>query len=592
MKKNQIKTGDLTRHFELDRSAINEEARTVDLSFSSEEPVERWFGMEVLSHSPEAIDMSRLESGAPLLMDHNTSDQIGIVESATVTDGKGRAIVRFSKSTRGQEIFDDVKDGIRQNISVGYRIHEMTLDDSRGKDDVETYRATNWQPYEISVVSTPADINVGIGRSAEGDNLTTIKNFKDEIKMSEDKTIDVEEIRSEARDMERTRVAGISAIADQHPQLKEIARQFIESGKPLDVFRQIALEKITAATPKAPEARVDDVDLSEKEVRQYSLLRALQAHSTGDWANAGLEREVSLDIEKRIGSSNGGFFIPANMQWNSRAQTAGTATAGGNLVGTDHYGDSFIDALRANLVVDAAGATFMSNLQGNVSIPALDSSTNVHWVAENGAPTTGAPTFRQISLQPHTVAGYVDISRTLMNQSDPSVEQVLRNDLTSGIAAAIDSAALQGDSATDSSVPNGILNTAGIGSVDLTDGAPTFAQMVAMETSITASNASGNSMSYITTPAMLGAMKTTQKDAGSGLFVADGNSVNGYDVRTTSQLAANTAIFGNFSDLIIGQFGAVEVVTDRSATSGALTVGIFTDVDVAIKHAESFCKGA
>jgi len=589
MKKNQIKTGDLTRHFELDRSAINEEARTVALSFSSESPVERWFGMEVLDHSPESVDLGRLESGAPLLMDHNTSDQIGIVESATVAGGKGRAVVRFSKSTRGQEIFDDVMDGIRQNISVGYRIHEMTLDDSRSDNDVETYRATNWQPYEVSVVSTPADINVGIGRSAEGDNLTTIKNLKEEIKMSEDKTINVEDVRNEARDMERERVAGITAIADQHPQLKEFARQFINSGKSLDMFRQVALETITAEAPKAPEARVDDVDMTEKEVRQYSLLRALKAHSIGDWSGAGLEREVSLDIEKRIGSSNGGFFIPANMQWNSRAQTAGTHTS---IVATDHYGDSFIDALRANLVVDAAGATFMSNLQGNVAIPALDSSTNVHWVAENGTPTAGAPTFRQVTLSPHTVAGYVDISRTLMNQSDPSVEQVLRNDLSSGIAAAIDSAALQGDSVTDSSMPNGVLNTTGISSVDLTDGAPSFAQMVAMETAVAAANATGGSMSYITTPAMLGAMKTTQKDAGSGLFVADGNTVNGYEVRTTSQLAANTAIFGNFSDLILGQFGSIEVVTDRSATSGALTVGIFTDVDVAVKHAESFCKGA
>jgi len=87
-------------------------------------------------------------------------------------------------------------------------------------------------------------------------------------------------------------------------------------------------------------------------------------------------------------------------------------------------------------------------------------------------------------------------------------------------------------------------------------------------------------------------MKTQAKDTGSGLFVAEGNSVNGYAVRTTSQLAANTAIFGNFSDLIIGQFGAVEVVTDRSAQSGALTIGIFTDVDTAVRHAESFCKGA
>jgi len=589
----QIKTGDLTRHFNLDRSSVDQDNRTVELSFSSDAPVERWFGNEILSHDPKSVDLGRLNDGAPLLMDHNTSDQIGRVESASVDGKRGKAIVRFSKSARAQEIFTDVMDGIRQNISVGYRINEMELDESRSEDGLETYVATNWQPYEVSVVSVPADNSIGIARSAEGNNITTITNFKnkDKIKMSENKTeIDVKAVANDAMTAERARVAGITAIADTHPQLKEFSRQFINSGKSLDDFRQVALETITSNMPTAPSARVDDVDMSEKEVRQYSLLRALRAHSIGDWSNAGLEREVSLDIEKRIGSSNGGFFIPAGMSWNSRAQVAGTATAGGHLVAEDHYGDSFIDALRANLVVDAAGATFMSNLTGNVAIPALDSSTNVHWVAENGTPTAGAPTFRQVTMSPKTVAAYVDISRTLMNQSDPSVEQVLRNDLSSGIASAIDAAALGGTGADNQ--PTGILTTTGIGSVDLTDGAPTFAQMVAMETAVSTANAMGGTMSYITTPAMLGAMKTTQKDAGSGLFVAEGNNVNGYAVRTTSQLTTNTAIFGNFSDLIIGQFGAVEVVTDRSAQSGALTIGIFTDVDCAVRHAESFCKGA
>ena len=589
----QIKTGNLTRFFNLDRSAIDEEARTVGLSFSSDAPVERWFGMEVLDHSPKSVDLGRLNDGAPLLMDHDTSDQIGRVESASVDGKRGQAIVRFSKSARAQEIFTDVMDGIRQNISVGYRINEMELDESRSEDEVETYVATRWQPYEVSVVSVPADNSIGIARSAEGDNITEITNFKKEEKMSENKTetIDVKAVANEAMEAERARVAGISIIADKHPQLKEASRQFIDSGKSLDDFRQVALETITSDTPNAPATRADEIGLTEKEAQSYSLLRAVKAHSIGDWKDAGFEREVSMEIERKVGTSNGGFFIPADLQWGGgkRDLTAGTATAGGHTVATDHYGDSFIDALRANLVIEQAGARFMDNLQGNVAIPALDSATSVYWVAENGSPTEGAPTFRQVTMSPKTVAAYVDISRTLMNQSSPSVEAILRADLASGVAGAIDTVALNGGGTNE---PSGILQTSGIGAVTLAAlGNPTFGEIVDIETAVSTDNALTGALSYITTPAVLGAMKQKAKDSGSGLFVADGMSANGHPVYTTSNCSANTIIFGNFNDLVVGQFGAIEVVTQRSATSGALTLGIFSDVDVAVRHAESFAKG-
>ena len=180
----QIKTGNLTREFNLDRKAIDEEARTVALSFSSETPVERFFGDEILDHNPESVDLGRLRNKAPLLLNHNPDDQIGVVESATIEDGKGRAIVRFSKSARAQEIFQDVVDGIRTGISVGYRIIEMKLEETKGEVDV--YRATLWQPFEISSVPIAADVGVGVGRSeVDGDHLTTIINYKKEKIMSD-----------------------------------------------------------------------------------------------------------------------------------------------------------------------------------------------------------------------------------------------------------------------------------------------------------------------------------------------------------------------------------------------------------------------
>jgi HK97 family phage prohead protease len=156
------------RDLQIDTRAavIDQEKRTVELAFSSETPVERWYGNEVLDHGPKAVRLGRMKQGGALLMDHNTSDQVGVVESVRIdADRTGRAVMRFGKSARAQEIFQDVVDGIRKNVSVGYRVLAAVLESS--KDGVETYRITDWEPYEISLVSVPADATVGVGRSAE-----------------------------------------------------------------------------------------------------------------------------------------------------------------------------------------------------------------------------------------------------------------------------------------------------------------------------------------------------------------------------------------------------------------------------------------
>ena len=158
--------GTLNRTYGLENA--NEDKRTVELAFSSEEPYERFFGMEVLDHSENAVDMSRMTGGAPFLLGHDHNDQIGVIESARIDDDKiGRAVVRFSKSNRAEEIFQDVLDGIRTKVSVGYAVNDMELAE-KGKDgNPDTYRVTKWMPFEASLVSIPADDSVGVGRSTE-----------------------------------------------------------------------------------------------------------------------------------------------------------------------------------------------------------------------------------------------------------------------------------------------------------------------------------------------------------------------------------------------------------------------------------------
>lgn len=596
---NQINTGTLNRFLEIDRAAVDEEARTVRLSFSSEEPVERFFGVEVLDHQPQSVRMERLNKGAPLLWMHNPDDQIGRVESATINNGRGEAVVRFSKNQRADDFFRDVLDDISTNISVGYRIHKMDVEDDE-EEGKEVYRATDWEPHEISLVSTPADTSVGIGRELEGEHLTRVFNPKLETKtMSEETTIDVQAVRDEAREAflaeEDTRISTIQQAANDAPYLRELADAAIAKRMPLNEFQLEALEVAKREMRVKPVAENVSaplhVDMSNNERSQYSVLRAVQAQVTGNWKNAGLEAEVSRSIAGSEGDTTG-FYIPMNAPWGAqRDLTAGTNNQGGFLVPTDHRADDFVAALRANMVAGQAGATYLTGLSGNVAIPTIATGTAVGWVAEGAAPTEGQPVFGQISLTPKNLVGYVEITRNLMLQSSPAVETVVQQDITNALAVGMDAAALAGSGSSNQ--PTGILSTSGIGSVSFSSsGAPTFAEMVAIETAITTDNAATTDMVYVTTPALNGYLKTATKDSGSGRFISENGEVNGYRMLNTSSVTANNVILGNFNDLIIAQFGAIEVLTQTAPSTGITTMALHLHMDLGVRHAQSFAKGA
>ena len=168
-----MKTKKQYRNFQVRKEDVNIEDRTVDLSFSSEEPVSRWFGQEILDHKKTSVDMSRLNNGAPFLVNHSTDDLAGVVEKGRIdtAERKGRAKIRFGKSDRATEVMNDMADGIRPNISVGYVIKKFEITEEEGKDTV--YRAVNWIPLEISSVPVPADNSVGVGRKEETQEYET-----------------------------------------------------------------------------------------------------------------------------------------------------------------------------------------------------------------------------------------------------------------------------------------------------------------------------------------------------------------------------------------------------------------------------------
>jgi len=295
------------RSFDVKRDAVNVEARTVELSFSSEMPVRRWFGDEILGHNPGECDLTRLNSGAAFLCDHNTRDQVGVVESATIgQDKKGRAVVRFSKSERANEIFQDIVDGIRRLVSVGYSVDEMHMVKSENGGKEETYRVTRWTPFEVSLVSVPADVSVGVGRSKQTEdkpinlktNMTTESNAPAAPVAAAD--------NNDAVKAERSRIAEINAIGTRFGKTKE-AQKAIEDGVSVAEFRKSVLDSIPGEVRHQATVTVSTPAIVNGEARsigaQYIASDAYRAFIKGTGARSAAFEIPNVALRTTLSSS-------------------------------------------------------------------------------------------------------------------------------------------------------------------------------------------------------------------------------------------------------------------------------------------------
>ena len=575
------------RAMEMEMSPIDEDTRTVRMALSSEEPVERSFGKEVLDHTRESIDLSFLESGrAPLLLDHDPEKQIGVIKSVKLDENarRLRAEVRFGKGELAREAFSDVVDGIKANISVGYSIGKM----ERDSDDKETYRAKSWKPVEASLVSIPADMTVGVGRSGKAENKPVIRtSLKEDNTMSE---VNLEAVKAEAQQAAQKNAAQIVELGARHNK-SDMAREAIASGKSIDEFRGELLESI--GSTNALESQ--EIGMTKAETRNFSLVRAIHAlaNPTDRRAQeaAAFEFECSRAAADQYGKTAQGIMLPAEVlrSWNKRDLSA---TNDGDLLTEDYRGGEFIDVLRNASSVMTAGATVLGGLTSDVKIPKKTATSAAYWVAEGGAPTESEMVVSNVPLSPKTLGAFTDVTRQLLIQSSLDVENLIRDDLAQTLALAIDKAALEGTGASNQ--PTGIENLTDVGSVTFAAAdAPTFANMVAMETAVANDNALAGNLSYILPAALAGTLKTTEKADNTAQFVMSGGQINGYNALVSNQCSASHAYFGNFSDLLVGMFGGLDIVVDpyTASTTGTVRVVALQSVDVAARNDESFCKG-
>lgn len=598
------------RSFAIQERTIDEKKRTVQVAFSSEIEVERWFGIEILDHAPESVRLGRLLDGGAVLMDHNRSDQVGVIENVSIdSDRVGRATLRFGRSGRAEEMFNDVLDGIRKHISVGYHIHKYEVTEAE-KGSPEIIRVVDWEPIEISFVSIPADPSVGVGRSLsnEEDSKMTVKTKKTEareesaieggeLKGGELKTevraeapatpaiqTNVEQVRAE----ERSRISNIRAAANSAPwDLSELENQAIREGWSGDRFRSQAFE-LARSKPQLDSATSSFEEMQDSAGRGFSVSRALAAQVSGDWSEAGFEREVSQELARTNTIQGGGLMVPMSVI----AQRDSDMTTAAGLVPTHTEASMFIDTLRAKTLMGRLGARILSGLDGNVPIPKKTSNATFSWLGDGASAADSDVNVGNVTLSAKHIGGAVPMSFQLLRQSSPAAEQMVRSDVLAGINLGIDKAAFQGTGVGNQ--PTGVLNVAGVGTLTLADTAgkiPTWAEVVQMEGLIDDADALMENLGYVFRSTMASNLKSKPKDAGSGQFVVQGGECNGYKAHSTTQVPTNTSLFGNFADVIIGTWGVVELIPERDANSGQLKIGCHQLADVQVRHAESFVKG-
>ncbi|QIG53807.1 phage major capsid protein [Altererythrobacter sp. BO-6] len=460
----------------------------------------------------------------PILIDGIQSRQVGVADLDQSGNG---ALVRFSRNAEG--------------VAAQKRY-------ASGEDVLEVaFLQQSTRSQEVPAALTLKTVNVG---RETGDT-----------------------IMSDAQEM--------LALAQRHNRV-DMAHNAIAAGKSLESFRSELLESIsTTAFGGAPAIHTG----SE---RSFSLTRLINAEVTGDYSEAGYEREMCQEAKRNYAGKAKGIVIPSEAIYQSRATMLTSGNASG-AVDTVLMGSEYIDALRPFSAVTAAGATFLRGLAANVSIPKNNADVSASWVAEGGAIPESDLDIDNVTMSPRMLAGRASFTRHLLATSNPQIDNLVRQGLAQQIANGLDAAALEGSGV--GAIPTGVANQVGINTFPTAGGGTmTHSESLDALAEIAAANLDTTNAVWILNPTDAATLGAQAKDSGSGMFVYENGRILGRRAIESTHATQGTVYVGLWEHCLIGMWGGLDLIIDPYTGGANGIVNIYASqlADVAVRYPPAF----
>ncbi|MEH5755204.1 phage major capsid protein [Escherichia coli] len=632
-----------------------------EIAFSSTLPYQRQFWDEqnqemvvldeILVHTPEAVDLSRLNNNAPLLFNHNFDNHIGVVCDARIdADNVGRALVKFSKhGTLANDIRNKVIEGTMEKISVGYDIKEYHIDYTKGQLIV-----TKWAPYELSFVTVPADDSVGLNRSL---NTITV-NLEAKRDMTKEQ---IEEIKEE---QEPAQVEETPVEENKEPKVEETQERQVEENKedenledgkdakhPESVdddsstVREEEVKEEREAAPVeeekteevaerseedeeeiraiARELNIDDEELKRALAIKDMTPEAFRTKALNNLVNAQRNNEQIKDskMEKTFDLNNvirslvdgaalganeaeysamaagaamqrgraargGSVFVPAAaMRAASEGNTKATLTA---VTDEKLLTESYIEMLLPQSVLGRLGVTVLSGLNSPIAVPKMTASSveAFGFVDENGSAPESKATFANVKMSPKTFAGGNPISRASIKQV-PGIATLITDHINKAVRIKLEQLILSDKDNTRG--PAGLVKQLVDGGRVTKKAAFSYKDFLKEIAALTDAGVPAQSIKFAMSGATAAELESTLKDNGVSGYIIENGKLAGYDVVTSGVIPADHIVLGDFSGIMIGEWGGLELDMDDTTyrAQSAIVPRIWVDLDFTVVQPEA-----
>ena len=603
----------------IESRAEAENGTHITLALSSETPVRRDYGDEILLHGPENIDMSRaLPNGLPLLVSHDDRQlPIGRLKNIRIEGKRLRGDAFFSGRPEAQAVRQDVLDGIVTDVSVGYKILDYKVAKAERADEVAKVFITRWMPREGSMVASGADNSVGVGRAEDGElemDLDMERGISEPVLDAESQSAEGDpatiitppaEVQAEAEQEEAASVpemeaaaeaeaeacatcekpaaessceksepapAAVDARADEAPEVEPVVADDDENRALPELLNEerSALRTVAMNLQFRSEAEVDQI-LSTRDLdAARAILLKPQTITTGKESTMsfnealmqGLSQAVRGEFANLDESVKGAITQTGARSF--KADLFNTVGTRSNEMNTSGNGGAntiyeqnigFLELLRARTAVLKAGGRTRQGI-GNLSYMRQKAASSAALRAELGSVSNSFADFEKVHYTPKALTAKIILTDELQKESLLDLQNALRNDIVKQFAIAMDAYALNG--ATGAVAISGLLSSgSGIYAGDLASAAaPTFKAVNSLKSLVDQTAVDLAACAYITTPGLMGVLETTSKFAGGiGLPIADQNKINGYNAFTST----NVPVSGDDHTLVFGDFTQLEL---------------------------------